>query len=339
MNATNTHDGARGKILAVAPMMDWTDRHCRFFHRLLAPHALLYTEMVTAQAVHHGDRARLLAFRPEEQPVALQLGGSEARLLAEAARIGEDFGYREINLNVGCPSDRVQEGRFGACLMAEPRLVRDLVGVMARVVSIPVTVKCRIGIDDQDEERDFEAFVATVAEAPCATFIVHARKAWLKGLSPRENREIPPLNYERVHQLKRRHPELTVVINGGIASMAAVREQLGKVDGVMLGRAAYHMPWLLTEIERDLFGWEGVPDDRAQVVARMEGYAAEEVARGVPLNQITRHMLGLFHGRPGGRHWRRILTEGVARNGWDRAILARALAEVSRYQRLPEAAE
>ena len=330
---------ARGKVFAVAPMMDWTDRHCRFFHRLLAPHALLYTEMLTAQAVHHGDRQRLLAFRPEEQPVALQLGGSEARLLAEAARIGEDFGYREINLNVGCPSDRVQEGRFGACLMAEPHLVRDLVGAMAGAVTIPVTVKCRIGIDDQDEDGDFETFISTVAEAPCRTFIVHARKAWLKGLSPKENREIPPLNHERVHRLKRQHPGLTVIINGGIASLAAARDHLARVDGIMLGRAAYHMPWLLAEIDREFFGGEGVPGDPAQVVARMEAYAAEEVARGVPLHQITRHVMGLFHGRPGGRRWRRILTEGVARDGRNGAILARALAEVSRFQRLPEAAE
>ena len=245
---------ARGKVFAVAPMMDWTDRHCRFFHRLLAPHALLYTEMLTAQAVHHGDRQRLLAFRPEEQPVALQIGGSEARLLAEAARIGEDFGYREINLNVGCPSDRVQEGRFGACLMAEPHLVRDLVGAMARAVAIPVTVKCRIGIDDQDEDGDFETFISTVAEAPCKTFIVHARKAWLKGLSPKENREIPPLDYPRVHRLKRDFPHLEIAINGGVLTLEAAREQLDHVDGVMIGRAAYDNPYIFARADGEIFG-------------------------------------------------------------------------------------
>ena len=239
-------------------MMDWTDRHCRMFHRQLSAHALLYTEMVTALAIRHGDRQRLLGFDPREQPVALQIGGSDPSILAEAARWGEDFGYREINLNVGCPSDRVQEGRFGACLMAEPELVRDAVGAMRAAVSIPVTVKCRIGIDDQDDDRDFDRFIATVAQSGCTTFIVHARKAWLKGLSPKENREIPPLNYERVYRLKQAHPELTVVINGGIESLDEACAHLAHVDGVMLGRAAYHQPWLLHEVDSRIYGQRGI---------------------------------------------------------------------------------
>ena len=245
---------AKPKIFAVAPMMDWTDRHCRFFHRVLTRHALLYTEMVTAQAVRHGNRGRLLGFDRREHPVALQLGGSDPALLAQAARVGADFGYCEINLNVGCPSDRVQSGRFGACLMAEPGLVADCVNAMAGAVDVPVTVKCRIGIDDQDDEEDLENFISTVARAGCGTFIVHARKAWLKGLSPKENREIPPLNYERVHGLKQRHPELTIIINGGLSGLDEALTQLAHVDGVMLGRAAYHTPWLLHDVDQHFFG-------------------------------------------------------------------------------------
>ncbi|HET9485515.1 MAG TPA: tRNA dihydrouridine(20/20a) synthase DusA, partial [Xanthomonadales bacterium] len=239
--------------LCVAPMMDWTDRHCRVFHRVLAPHALLYTEMVHAHAVVRGDRERLIGFSAVEHPVALQLGGSEPALLAEAARIGAGFGYDEVNLNVGCPSERVQSGSFGACLMREPALVADCVAAMRDAVAVPVTVKCRLGVDDQDENADLDAFVRQVAAAGCTRFVVHARKAWLKGLSPKENREIPPLLHARVHALKRAHPQLTIVINGGIAGVAAVQEQLAQVDGVMLGRAAYHDPWLLAELERALF--------------------------------------------------------------------------------------
>ena len=310
-------------------MMDWTDRHCRYFHRQLSRHALLYTEMVTALAIRHGDRQRLLGFDPREQPVALQLGGSSPALLAEAARVGEDHGYVEINLNVGCPSDRVQEGRFGACLMAEPALVGDCVAAMQAAVRLPVTVKCRIGIDDQDDDADLENFVSTVAGAGCTTFIVHARKAWLKGLSPKENREIPPLNYGRVHALKRRHPELTIVINGGIATLDAALEHLQHVDGVMMGRAAYQTPWVLHDVDERIFGEPHGDGTPAEVVEGMKPYIAGQLRTGVWLQHITRHMLGLFHGRPGGKHWRRVLSEEAPRPGAGLEVLDRALAEVT----------
>ena len=321
-------------------MMDWTDRHCRMFHRQLTRHALLYTEMVTALAIRHGDRQRLLGFDPAEQPVALQLGGSDPALLAEAAKWGEDFGYSEINLNVGCPSDRVQTGRFGACLMAEPGLVRDCVAAMAQAVEVPVTVKCRIGIDEQDEDEDLTRFIETVMAAGCTTFIVHARKAWLKGLSPKENREIPPLNYERVYRLKRHHPELTVVINGGIETLDAAEAHLAHVDGVMLGRAAYHTPWLLHEVDRRIFG--AAPDltSPLEAVERMKPYIAAEMAKGVWLQHITRHMLGLFHGLPGGRLWRRVLSEDACRPGAGLDVLDKALEQVAaRLQPVSVAAE
>jgi tRNA-dihydrouridine synthase A len=309
-------------------MMDWTDRHCRVFHRQLTRRALLYTEMITGEAIRHGDRRRLLGFDPLEQPVALQVGGSNPGLLAEAARWGEDFGYREINLNVGCPSDRVQEGRFGACLMAEPRLVAQCVAAMRSAVAIPVTVKCRIGIDDQDEDEALDNFVTQVAQTGCHTFIVHARKAWLEGLSPKENREIPPLNYERVYRLKRHHPELTIVINGGIASLAEAQAHLAHVDGVMLGRAAYHTPWLLSEADSLFFGDPPRPLARHDVVECMIEYAAGELARGTYLSHITRHMLGLYHGQPNGRLWRRVLSEGAHRPGAGTELLRQALAAV-----------
>ena len=321
----------KAKTFAVAPMMDWTDRHCRMFHRQLSAHALLYTEMVTALAIRHGDRQRLLGFDPREQPVALQIGGSDPSILAEAARWGEDFGYREINLNVGCPSDRVQEGRFGACLMAEPELVRDAVGAMRAAVRIPVTVKCRIGIDDQDDDRDFDHFIATVAQSGCTTFIVHARKAWLKGLSPKENREIPPLNHDRVYRLKQARPELTVVINGGIESLDEAMAHLAHVDGVMLGRAAYHQPWLLHEVDSRIFGRPASGATALEIVERMKPYIASELARGVWLQHITRHMLGLFHGQPGGKHWRRVLSEQACRAGAGLEVLDRAVAEMPRH--------
>jgi tRNA-dihydrouridine synthase A len=311
-------------------MMDWTDRHCRVFHRQLTGHALLYTEMVTAQAVHHGNRHRLLGFDACEQPVALQLGGSNPALLAEAARIGEDYGYAEINLNVGCPSDRVQEGRFGACLMAEPALVSDCIGAMAAAVHVPVTVKCRIGIDDQDEEEDFECFIATVAQSGCTTFIVHARKAWLKGLSPKENREVPPLNYARVHALKRRHPGLTIVINGGLSNLDDAEAQLQHVDGVMLGRAAYHTPWQLHDVDRRFFGAAKGVEGPEAVVKRMKPYIAEQLEKGVWLQHITRHMLGLFHSLPGGRHWRRVLSQEAIGPHANLRVIDRALDEVLR---------
>jgi tRNA-dihydrouridine synthase A len=285
--------------------------------------------MVTAAAIHHGDRRRLLNFDPAEQPVALQIGGSDPALLAEAAKIGEDFGYAEINLNVGCPSDRVQEGRFGACLMAEPRLVADCVAAMREAVTVPVTVKCRIGIDAQDDDADLERFVVTVASAGISVFIVHARKAWLDGLSPKENREVPPLNYARVYRLKRAHPELTIIVNGGIASLDEAENHLRHVDGVMLGRAAYHTPWILAGVDRRFFGDDAMVQTRMDVVLAMEPYIAMSLRRGVPLAQTTRHMLGLFHGEPGGRHWRRVLSEHSFRQGAGFETVKRALGEVT----------
>ena len=320
---------APSRRFCVAPMMDWTDRHCRMFHRQLTRHALLYTEMVTAQAIRHGDRQRLLGFDPAEQPVALQIGGSDPALLAEASKWGEDFGYAEINLNVGCPSDRVQTGRFGACLMAEPELVRDCLAAMRDAVRLPVTVKCRIGIDDQDEEEDFARFVDVVSQAGVTVFIVHARKAWLKGLSPRENREIPPLNYSRVYRLKQRRPELEIVINGGIASLDEAGAHLEHVDGVMLGRAAYQTPWVLGEVDSRLFGAPAAVQARGDAVARMKPYVARQLAAGVPLHAITRHMLGLFHGVAGGRLWRRVLSEDGVKPGAGLDVLDKALGEVS----------
>ena len=312
----------------IAPMMDWTDRHCRVFHRLLSRHALLYTEMLTTGAVIHGDRERLLGFDVHEQPVALQLGGSDPGALAEAAAIGAGFGYQEINLNCGCPSDRVQEGRFGACLMAEPELVARAVARMQAAVAVPVTVKCRIGIDDQDSEADLTRFVETVAAAGCGMFIVHARKAWLKGLSPKENREVPPLDYQRVYRLKAAHPGLEIVLNGGIGSLDEAQRHLAHVDGVMLGRAAYQTPWLLAEVDRRLFGEQGLPPTRAEVMAGLARYAAVKLADGVRLSSITRHILGLYHAQPGGRLFRRVLAEKAVRPGAGVEVLAEALAQV-----------
>ena len=308
----------------VAPMMDWTDRHCRYFHRLLSPHVLLYTEMVTAPAVLHGDRARLLGFDPSEQPVALQLGGSEPRELAQAARIGEEQGYAEINLNVGCPSDRVQSGRFGACLMREPDLVADCVAAMRAAVAIPVTVKCRLGVDAQDEYTDLQHFVDKVRGAGCGVFVVHARKAWLEGLSPKENREVPPLNYERVYHLKRDFPELTIVINGGVATVADVQEHLRHVDGVMLGRTAYHEPYRIAEIEKELYGTP-LPD-RDEVLARMRPYIDAHLERGDRLQHISRHILGLYQGLPGARAYRRVLSERAHRADAGYDVVRQAIA-------------
>lgn len=314
----------RARRLSVAPMMDWTDRHCRYFHRLLAPTALLYTEMVTAPAVVHGDRGRLLGFDAAEHPVALQLGGSEPAELAEATRVGAGYGYDEINLNVGCPSDRVQSGRFGACLMREPSLVADCIAAMREASAVPVTVKCRIGVDEQDEYAALAEFVDRVRATGCDTFVVHARKAWLQGLSPKENREVPPLNYERVYRLKRELPQLTVVINGGISSVADVREHLSHVDGVMLGRTAYHEPYRLAELEAELYGTP-LPD-RDDVMGRLRPYVEAHLARGDRLQHITRHVLGLYQGLPGARAFRRMLSEEAHRAdaGWD--VVERALA-------------
>ena len=319
--------------LCVAPMMDWTDRHCRYFHRLLSPHARLYTEMVTAPAVLHGDRARLLGFDPAEHPVALQLGGAEPRELAAAARVGADLGYDEVNLNVGCPSDRVQSGRFGACLMREPALVADCIAAMRAAVSIPVTVKCRLGVDEQDEYADLERFVETVRATGCNVFVVHARKAWLEGLSPKENREVPPLNYARVYRLKSEFPELTIVINGGVSSVADVSEHLRHVDGVMLGRTAYHEPYRLAEIEHAIYSTP-LPE-RDIVLERMRPYIQAHLARGDRLQHISRHILGLYQGLPGARAYRRLLSECAHRDDAsfavvDAAIAARGGARTSR---------
>jgi tRNA-dihydrouridine synthase A len=294
--------------LSIAPMMDWTDRHCRRFHRLIASRALLYTEMVHTGAVLFGDVERHLAFDPAEHPVALQLGGSEPAELARAARIGAAFGYDEINLNCGCPSDRVQRGRFGACLMAEPERVAESVAAMRAAVAIPVTVKCRIGVDDSEEFAFLARFVATVAEAGCRTFIVHARKAWLQGLSPKENREIPPLRRETVRELKQAFPTLEIVTNGGIRSPEPARQELNWVDGVMVGREAYENPWALAAFQEALIPGAPRPPSRLTVVEAMAAYAAAQGKRGVPVRAIARHMLGLFNGLPGARAWRRRLT-------------------------------
>jgi tRNA-dihydrouridine synthase A len=310
---------------SVAPMMEWTDRHCRFFHRQLSRHALLYTEMVTSAAIMHGKRDRLLGFDAAEQPVALQIGGSDPRELAAAARIGEEFGYDEINLNVGCPSDRVQAGRFGACLMAEPALVAECVAAMRAVVAVPVTVKCRIGIDDQDSEADLSRFVETVAGAGCRTFIVHARKAWLNGLSPKENRDVPPLDHERVRRLKTSRPDLTIILNGGIKTLAEAQSHLDHLDGVMLGRAAYQNPSILLGVDEALFGAPAPSAHPAAIMARMAPYIERELARGERLSSITRHMLGLVQGVPGARGFRRHLTEGAIQRGAGLEVVFEAL--------------
>jgi len=310
---------------SVAPMMDWTDRHCRAFHRRLTAHALLYTEMVTAAAILHGDRDRLLGFSADEQPVALQLGGCEPASLAQAARIGADYGYVEINLNVGCPSDRVQEGRFGACLMLEPDLVARGWVAMQAAVDIPVTIKCRIGVDDQDAEADLERFISTVAKAGCRTFIVHARKAWLKGLSPKENREVPPLDYERVRRLKAAHSDLTIVLNGGIDTLEAAKGLLEWADGVMLGRAAYQTPYLLSRVDCEIFGADTPVASREEVLEALIPYAERHVAVGGRVNNITRHILGLYHGRPRGRAFRRHLSENAVRAGATPAVITEAI--------------
>ena len=309
-------------------MMDWTDRHCRAFHRVLTRRTRLYTEMVTTAAVLHGDRQRLLGFAAGEQPVALQLGGSDPADLAACAGIGEDFGYCELNLNVGCPSDRVQDGRFGACLMAEPKLVADCVAAMKRAVRSPVTVKCRIGIDDQDPEQALDAMAQAVASAGADVLIVHARKAWLKGLSPKENRDIPPLDYDRVYRLKAAMPELPIVINGGIASVAEAKRHLEHVDGVMLGRAAYHDSWRLLAVDAELFGETPPHRTMSEALLAFLGYVETELARGTRLHAITRHLLGAFHAVPGARAFRRHLAEHAHRPGAGAEVIRDALALV-----------
>ncbi|HET7334584.1 MAG TPA: tRNA dihydrouridine(20/20a) synthase DusA [Rhizomicrobium sp.] len=312
---------------AIAPMMDWTDRHCRVLHRALSARARLYTEMVTAEAVIRGDRERLIGFEPREHPVALQLGGSEPARLAEAAKIGADFGYDEINLNIGCPSDRVQSGRFGACLMREPELVGECVAAMRGAVNIPVTVKCRIGVDDQDPEAALRALIAACTAAGVNVFAVHARKAWLQGLSPKENRNVPPLDYDLVYRIKRENPALTIMVNGGIATLDETQSHLAHVDGVMMGRAAYHTPALLADVDARLFDGAQVNIDDA--VETYVDYIAHQLTRGVPLNAMTKHMLGLFNGRPGARLFRRHLSENATKPGANTQTLRDALAHLS----------
>ncbi len=309
-------------------MMDWTDRHCRVFHRLLTRNARLYTEMLTTGAIIHGARKRLLGFSDVEHPVALQLGGSRAEDLAAAARIGEDFGYDEINLNVGCPSDRVKDGRFGACLMTEPALVAEDVDAMKRAVSIPVTVKCRIGIDDQDSEADLDTFARNIVSAGADALIVHARKAWLQGLSPKDNRNIPPLDYDRVYRLKASFPDLPVIINGGIGGLSEAKQHLAHVDGVMLGRAAYQEPWRLLKVDPDLFGEAAPHTTMKRALEAMMPYIEDQLADGVRLHSITRHFVGAFHGVAGARAFRRHLAENGVKDGAGLDVLHEAIALV-----------
>src|SRR6202047_4247338 len=323
---------------AVAPMMDWTDRHCRVFHRLITRRARLYSEMLSTGAIIHGDRRRLLGFDATEHPVALQLGGSDPRDLAAAAKIGEDFGYDEINLNVGCPSDRVKDGRFGACLMAEPALVAAGVEAITREVKIPVTVKCRIGIDDQDPETALDALARGVIAAGADALIVHARKAWLNGLSPKENRDIPPLDYDRVYRLKAAMPDVPVIINGGIAGLAEAKRHLAYVDGVMLGRAAYQEPWRLLAVDPELFGEAAPFATMKDVFEAMMPYIERELARGTRLHSITRHFVGAFHAVPGARAFRRHLAENGVKAGAGVSVLRDAVALVEDRAKTPIAA-
>jgi len=323
---------------SIAPMMDWTDRHCRVFHRLMTRRTRLYTEMLTTGAILHGDRRRLLGFDASEHPVALQLGGSDPRDLAAAAKIGEEVGYDEINLNVGCPSDRVKDGRFGACLMAEPALVANCIEAIKRAVDIPVTVKCRIGIDDQDPETALDALARGVIAAGADALIVHARKAWLNGLSPKENRDIPPLDYDRVYRLKAALSGVPIVINGGIAGLAEAKAHLDYVDGVMLGRAAYQEPWRLLRVDPELFGEAAPHATMKDVFEAMMPYIESELAQGTRLHSITRHFVGAFHGVPGARAFRRHLAENGVRPGAGVDVLRDAIARVEDRVEAPIAA-
>jgi tRNA-dihydrouridine synthase A len=304
-------------------MMDWTDRHCRYFHRLLAPEALLYSEMVTSGAILHGDRDHLLAFNPEEHPLALQLGGSDPEELARCTRIAQARGYDEVNLNVGCPSDRVQRGRFGACLMLEPELVRDCVKGMLDVADVPVSVKCRLGVDEHDSYEYFRDFLHTVSESGCRLFVIHARKAWLSGLSPKENREVPELRYDWVYRIKQECPDWTVLLNGGVTTVAEIESHLQHVDGVMLGRAAYHNPWILVECQ-PLLNPQALLPQRAEIVRQMQAYCRRQTRLGVPVKHISRHMLGLFQGLPGARRWRRWISENAHLQDADHQLISKA---------------
>lgn len=310
--------------LAVAPMLDWTDRIFRYFARLMTRRTLLYTEMLTTSAILHGDRDRLLRFDPSEHPVALQVGGSDPEEMAACARIAEDWGYDEVNINLGCPSERVQAARFGACLMAEPARVADCIRRMVAAVSIPVTVKTRIGIDDQDSYGDLASFVGTLAQAGCRTFVVHARKAWLQGLSPKENREIPPLRHDRVLRLKQDFPDLEIILNGGVRSIQQAAGLLDRLDGVMIGRAAYETPWILAEADPVVFGEPGPGSTRHEVIDGLIPFVELELRAGTPLNRMTRHLLGLFHGVPGARAWRRHLSERAHLSGAGSEVIREA---------------
>ena len=316
---------------SVAPMMDWTDRHCRAFHRILTRCAVLHTEMVTADAVIHGDRQRLLGFSPQERPVVCQLGGSEPEKMARAARIVAEWGYDGLDINVGCPSDRVQKGRFGAVLMKEPGTVAACAAAMMEAAGLPLSVKCRTGVDDMDEDEDLDRFIDTVADAGVKTFVVHARKAWLKGLSPKENREKPPLNRPRVHRLKRRRPDLEIIVNGELATMEDCRAELAFVDGVMMGRAAWQTPWVLAGVDDALFGEAPPVSSPLEAVERFIPYVEERLSEGVPLNAMVKHILGLFHGRPGARLWRRHLSENAPRPGAGIEVLHQALEIVREH--------
>lgn len=320
--------------ICVAPMMNWTDRHERYFLRLVTRHTVLYTEMLTTGAVLHGKRDELLGYDPAEHPLALQLGGSEPAALAQCARIVADWGYDEVNLNVGCPSDRVQAGRFGACLMGEPELVAECVAAMGAAVMVPVTVKMRIGIDDRDSYEELFRFVSCVAAAGCRSFIVHARKAWLQGLSPRENREIPPLRYDVVRQLKVDFPDLEIILNGGLSSLKQITVQLQVLDGAMIGRAAYHNPYLLADVDRCFFASTMPPPSRHQVVAAFLPYVEKQLARNIPLSALTRHLLGIFQGMPRAKAWRRYLSEQAHRRGAGVAVLEEAMQLVPAFSQI-----
>lgn len=312
----------------VAPMLDWTDRHCRYFHRLLTKQALLYTEMVTTGALLNGDVERHLRFNAFEQPVALQLGGSEPKEMAACARLAEDYGYAEVNINVGCPSERVQKGAFGACLMAEPHLIADCVAAMQAAVNMPVTVKNRIGIDEQQERDSLFNFVETVAQAGCQTFIVHARKAWLKGLSPKENREIPPLNYALVYELKQAFPQLEIIINGGITTLEQCQHHLQFVDGVMVGREAYHNPWLLAQVDSQLYAAPDSFNQRKAVIDAFIPYVEQQLSQGGTLAPMSKPILGLFQGIAGARYWRRYISENAFKPNADAKILLQAMQKI-----------
>ncbi len=309
-------------------MMDWTDRHCRAFHRVLSRHALLYTEMAVDQAVVRGDAPRLIGFDASEHPVAIQLGGSDPEMLAQASKIAESFGYAEINLNVGCPSDRVQSGKFGACLMREPELVRDCLIAMREAVSVPVTVKHRLGVDDQDPAQTLLPFVDIVAQSGVTSFAVHARKAWLKGLSPKENRDVPPLDYDLVHHVKSERADLEIILNGGLSDLAHCLENKGHLDGVMVGRAAYHTPWMLADVDRAMFGADNPVSTPFEAIEAYRPYVERQLEKGVKLHAITRHMLGLFAGRPGARKWRQVLSSEANQPGAGWQVVQRALERV-----------